>query len=83
MIINTSCVTLRVNILWDKDSRILSSQAQEAFSLLRIISDGNCESGITEVRVKSVLLLFFAGISGLLCFPPQLTSAVCFERKSI
>ena len=30
MIINTSCVTLRVNIFWDKDSMILSSQAQEA-----------------------------------------------------
>lgn len=53
------------------------------FSLLQMISDDSCESGVIEVPVKSILLLFFADILGLLCFPPRRMSAVCFEQKSI
>lgn len=52
------------------------------FSLLQIISNDSCESSILAVPLKSILLLFFAAILGLLYFPPQLMSAVYFEQKS-
>lgn len=52
------------------------------FSPRQILSNTSCESNIIE-PVKSISSLFFADTLELLCFLPQLMSAVCFERKSI